>query len=101
MMVAIKLFEPVSITPTDFELPFVTKTRLPLVVAAAQFGDTNPPIVFKRFPEESCTVTEPELWFETYTWPFGNTATPLGPDAAGKVLMTLLDAVLITDTVPS
>ena len=99
--VAINVFEPVSITPADFELLFVTKTRFPVGLAAAEFGAENPPIVVKRFPEEPCTVTVPSYWFETYTVPFGNTATPLGPEPVGKVLRTLLDAVPMIDTVAS
>src|SRR4030088_942708 len=96
--VEINVFEAVSMMLTDFELPFVTKTRLPLGVAVTQFGATNPLMVVKRFPEASCTVTTPALWFETYTFPFGNTVTPLGPAAAAKVFRTVLEAVLITAT---
>jgi hypothetical protein len=56
--VAINVFEDVSITATDEEFPFVTKTRDPLGVAAAQFGDENPAMVVSSPPVESCAVTE-------------------------------------------
>jgi hypothetical protein len=37
-IVATRLFEAVLITPTEAELPFVTKTVLPSGVIATQFG---------------------------------------------------------------
>jgi hypothetical protein len=63
--VAIKVFEAVSITATEEEFPFVTKTREPEGVAAAQFGNANPDMVVTRPPVESCTVTEFEYWLAT------------------------------------
>jgi hypothetical protein len=64
-MVTIKVFEAVSITPTEEEFPLVTKTREPLGVAAAQFGAENPAIVVTRFPDVSCTVTVFAYWLPT------------------------------------
>jgi hypothetical protein len=64
-MVAIKVFDDVSIAASDAEFPLVTKTREPLGVAAAQFGDENPAIVVSRFPDASCTVTEFAYWLPT------------------------------------
>jgi hypothetical protein len=63
--VDITVFDDVSITPTDEEFPLVTKTRDPLGVAAAQFGDENPAMAVTRFPVVSCTVTEFAYWLLT------------------------------------
>ncbi len=63
--VVIKVFDAVSITATDEEFPFVTKTRDPEGVAAAQFGAENPAIVANRTPFASCTVTEFAPWLAT------------------------------------
>src|SRR5260370_1271879 len=63
--VAIKVFEPASITPTEEEFPFVTKTLDPLGVAPAQFGEENPAIVVTTLPVASCTVTEFAYWLLT------------------------------------
>jgi hypothetical protein len=63
--VVIKVFDAVSITATDEEFPFVTKTRDPEGVAAAQFGAENPVIVANRTPFVSCIVTEFAPWLAT------------------------------------
>ena len=63
--VAINVLELVSITPREEEFPLVTKTRDPLGVAAAQFGDENPAMVVTTLPVESWTVTEFAYWLLT------------------------------------
>src|SRR6266568_1225388 len=63
--VAIKVFEDVSITPAEEELPLLTKTRDPLGVAATQFGNAKPGMLVSRAPVMSWTVTEFEYWLLT------------------------------------
>lgn len=100
--VAITLFEARPITDTEDPLAFVTKALAPFGVIAMLFGKSNPEMVVMRLPEVLWTVTLPEYSFVTYTdWPFGDTATLLGPEPALKELIAVLEAVSITVTVPA
>src|ERR1051326_4233394 len=96
--VAKTLLELVSTIDTDDPFPLATTSRFPLGVMAIQSGEINPEIVPIWFPLESCTVTVPAFPLLTYTFPFGATPTAFGPDGVGKVLMTVFDAMSITET---